>query len=377
MDALRGLAILLVVLGHSLTYTQPDFRAPVFTPVNFLAAFIYTFHVPLFCFVSGFVIYGRRISGPDKFLRLAMPFLAWIPVSYLADCYAVRVHPSMQDMLQRALRGQLGLWYLWFLFLCCLTLIPVRWMERRAGYAGEASLMLLIVLFILLPLNTRGIPDLRNWFPFFALGYLVAKHKSLLERFQTDRVYASLRGVALVFLVLFVALYKKLIHFYYIDGLRDIIANPRQYLWHLVMALLGIAAAVYFVRALRRGLAYRTLCWFGLVSMDIYVAQALMIKLARGTAWGLIGSAFAAGVFLSLALSFLVLRRSRMLGALFLGMEWRRPDTIGSWLRVRWASLGLALSGWFEAGITDLTGRRMKVARAATMTFRKLSRQEQ
>ena len=377
LDALRGLAILLVVLGHAITYTQPDFRAPVFTPVNFLAAFIYTFHVPLFCFVSGFVVFGRRISGRDKFLRLAVPFLAWIPVSYLVDCYAVRVQPGMHDMVQRALRGQLGLWYLWFLFLCCLTLIPVRWVEPRGRYSGEIALAVLVVFFIVVPLNIRGIPDLRNWFPFFALGYLVAKHKSLLKRFRPEAVYASLRGAGFLFLALFALLYQKVIHFYYVNGIRDIFANPQQYFWHVLLAVLGIAASVYFVRALKKGFAYRTLCWFGLVSMDIYVAQALMLKLAQGTAWGLIGQAFAAGVFLSLALSFFVLRRSRMLGALFLGMEWVRPDTVGSWVRARWAPVGLALLGWLQISLTSLSGRRMRTARAAPGTIQRLNRQEQ
>ncbi len=374
---MRGLAILLVVLGHAITYTQPDFRTPVFTPMNMLAAFIYTFHVPLFCFVSGYVIFGRRISAEDKFLRLALPFLAWIPVSYLVDCYAVHAHPSMQDMLQRAMHGQLGLWYLWFLFLACLALMPVRWTERRWRYGGEVAIGLLTVLFILLPLNLRGVPDLRNWFPFFALGYLVAKHKGLARRISEERVYASLRAAASLFVLLFLVLYKKVDHFYYINGVRDIVAHPQQYFWHLVLAVLGIAAAAYLVKALRKGIAHRALCWFGLVSMDIYVAQALMLKLAQGTAWDLVGTAFAAGVFLSLALSFLVLRRSGILGALFLGLDWSRPDTVGAWLRPKWTPVGIALGGWLPAGLKDLYGQPMHVARVTVANFRRLGRQEQ
>lgn len=377
LDALRGLAILLVVLGHAITYTQPDFRAPVFTPMNTLAAFIYTFHVPLFCFVSGYVIFGRKISARDKVLRLAIPFLAWIPVSYLIDCYAIQVRPHMRDMLHMAMQGQLGLWYLWFLFLACMALIPVRWMERRGKYTGEAALLVLTLLFILLPWNLRGVPDLRNWFPFFALGYVVAKHRHVLSRFPVEHVRAWLRWSAILFVVLFFALYGKITHFYYLNGVRDILGDPQQYLGHIGMALLGIAAAAYLVQALRRGPAYRALCWFGLVSMDIYVTQAIMLKLAQGTTWGLVGSAFAAGVFLSLALSFLVLRRSRVLGSLFLGLEWSRPDTVGAWVHAQLAPAGVALSRKLRESLPELSPQRLKLARAATLPLRRLSRQEQ
>ncbi len=376
LDALRGLAIILVVLGHAITYTQPDFRLAVFTPMNLLAAFIYTFHVPLFCFVSGFVIFGRKISPRDKFLRLALPFLAWIPVSYLIDCYAIKVRPHMRDMLQMALRGQLGLWYLWFLFLCCLAVIPVRWLERRGRYAGEAGLALLTVLFVFLPLNFRGVPDLRNWFLFFALGYVAAKHRNVLKRWPAKRVHALLRASALAFIVLFLVLFQRITHFYYVSGVRDILSDPQQYLGHLTMGVLGIAASVYLVRALRRGYIYRGLCWFGLVSIDIYVAQAIMLKLGQGTAWGMVGTAFAAGVFLSLALSFLVLRRSRLLGAVFLGLEWSRPYTVGAWLRSRFAPEGFTLSWRLPAGLSYPGLQDMRFARVAATTFRRLNRQE-
>ncbi len=373
LDALRGLAILLVVLGHAITYTQPDYRAPVFTSVNLLAAFIYTFHVPLFCFVSGFVIFGKRVSVRDKFLRLALPFLAWIPVSYLVDCYAVRVHPGLKDMLHRAITGQLGLWYLWFLFLCCLTLVPVRWMERRSRWGGELTLAGFTLLFILLPLNVRGVLDLRNWFIFFALGYLTAKHRAYWEDLSSRGLVAPLRLAALSFPLVFILLYKKAFHFYYMNGIRDIFAHPYQFLGHLGLAVMGISAAGYLVMALRRGHIYRALCWFGLVSMDIYVAQAIMLKLARGEGWSLIGSAFAAGVFLSLALSFLLLRRSRLLGALFLGLEWERQETVGAWLRARWDPLQAALSRRLRGGVPGASGWLTP----ARDVFRRLSEQEQ
>ena len=49
LDAIRGLAIFLVVLGHSVQFNVPDpFNNPVFK-------IIYSFHMPLFISVSGYL----------------------------------------------------------------------------------------------------------------------------------------------------------------------------------------------------------------------------------------------------------------------------------------------------------------------------------
>ena len=72
IDALRGLAIALVVLGHSLVRMLPasataapglQFEAglgwvPVSMMANPLLNVIYSFHMPLFAFLSGFVLFG-------------------------------------------------------------------------------------------------------------------------------------------------------------------------------------------------------------------------------------------------------------------------------------------------------------------------------
>ncbi len=49
VDNLKGFAILLVILGHSLQYFYRDFNN------SHLANFIYSFHMPLFFALSGFV----------------------------------------------------------------------------------------------------------------------------------------------------------------------------------------------------------------------------------------------------------------------------------------------------------------------------------
>lgn len=47
-DFLRGIAIFLVLLGHSIQWTDPEWQH------NLLFEGIYSFHMPLFMFISGY-----------------------------------------------------------------------------------------------------------------------------------------------------------------------------------------------------------------------------------------------------------------------------------------------------------------------------------
>ncbi len=53
IDRLKGLAIILVVMGHIFGFSQPE---------DGINTFIYTFHMPLFMFLSGLVISAPPIS---------------------------------------------------------------------------------------------------------------------------------------------------------------------------------------------------------------------------------------------------------------------------------------------------------------------------
>lgn len=70
IDALKGLAIILVVLSHSLQ--------PYYSDETFIVRAITSFYMPLFMFLSGFVSY--KIEKWDKmkqrFFQLIIPFFS-------------------------------------------------------------------------------------------------------------------------------------------------------------------------------------------------------------------------------------------------------------------------------------------------------------
>lgn len=89
IDQLKGIAILLVVLGHVIGYNNCE--------NSFLWRFIYSFHMPLFMFISGYVAqitfrienFGwNEVSSfmIKKFRTLLLPMITWgivIPFFFL------------------------------------------------------------------------------------------------------------------------------------------------------------------------------------------------------------------------------------------------------------------------------------------------------
>lgn len=75
LDNIKGFAILLVVLGHCIQFSNPKFDD------DFLFRFIYSFHMPLFFMVSGYVSCKIQFSWKEtirkRLYQLMLPYLLW------------------------------------------------------------------------------------------------------------------------------------------------------------------------------------------------------------------------------------------------------------------------------------------------------------
>lgn len=80
LDALKGFAILLVILGHVGSFSDPG----TISTQTFLHTFIYVVHMPLFIMTAGYFA-QRRVDSlssltkflSDKFIRLILPAFLW------------------------------------------------------------------------------------------------------------------------------------------------------------------------------------------------------------------------------------------------------------------------------------------------------------
>jgi fucose 4-O-acetylase-like acetyltransferase len=141
LDFAKGLAILLVVIGHTLQGMTPDFDD------LFGFRLIYSFHMPLFAFLSGAATIGwvsrlhlvTDVSGSFRLLfnrlvksvaTLLLPFLTWSIVSWLLGRAGGE---DLQVWLQKIInQPDYSLWFLPCIFWCIFYFLFI-----------EASLLLI------------------------------------------------------------------------------------------------------------------------------------------------------------------------------------------------------------------------------------------
>lgn len=198
IDRLKGLAIILVVMGHVFGFKQPD---------DGLNTFIYTFHMPLFMFLSGLVI-----SAPPRFCKILKKWRRFL-VPFLVVGFACTFYRrlTIESFFCESSKG--GYWYLWVLAVFYLLL----WVYRFVG-RGKKGVVLDILLFgiiyisfklIVRAFNILGEHDILSlnycveMYPFFMLGYFVRKYQ-LLDYLRKYTVVFSIAVV--VFIGAFVAI---------------------------------------------------------------------------------------------------------------------------------------------------------------------------
>lgn len=164
-DVVKGLAIILVIAGHSLQYSC---RGESFVD-NPIWKFIYGFHMPLFMLVSGYFFYFsiQKHTYKDVFIaRVKQCILPILTLTIVSSIVLFKFSPS------QFLSGLIGdnYWFLWVLFFLSILFLFIN--------KVKITLPLCIALYI----STFFWPSLwlleyvAYMFPYFATGFLFNKY---------------------------------------------------------------------------------------------------------------------------------------------------------------------------------------------------------
>lgn len=192
---MQTFGIILVVLGHSTYQLMQAGHTPA------IYKWIYTFHMPLFFFISGYLLRysndrkGRQLSdmpalGKDGFItkkikRLLIPYfvissLVFIPKTMMSAMALRPVDMSVWSYLDMLLYPQTNvIGYFWFLptlfMIFCLALLASRIKVRVNDILLLAAL---IAVNLTVPdIALIGLGDAIYNSIFFAAGYVVCKYK--------------------------------------------------------------------------------------------------------------------------------------------------------------------------------------------------------
>lgn len=196
IDVLKGIAIILVVMGHMFVpYT--DY---LYSPVNQL---IYSAHMPLFIFLSGIVFHmpqgrsGTIVTIIKRGLSLLLPFLCFSAV------YCFSKNLSYVDMLFKNEMHN-GYWFTLVLFEIILFSIVVECVLKLFNTGGgkmwvDILINIVVILILLIVAKTETVQEpiktlfstdkVAKFYMFFQMGRFVGTYPVLGILFRKQWLY--------------------------------------------------------------------------------------------------------------------------------------------------------------------------------------------
>lgn len=184
VDNVKVLLIFLVVFGHLIErYIDTN------DTLMGIYMFIYTFHMPLFIFISGFLSKNIYKSKKILFKDLLVPYIVlniiWYTLAYLytGEYNLPIIYPG---------------WTLWFLLSLFFWRISLKYLIR-VKYILPISFILGIIVGLVPNGSILSFSRTIYFLPYFLLGYYCDSNK--LEKLNKINVWTALLGV-IIFIVL-------------------------------------------------------------------------------------------------------------------------------------------------------------------------------
>lgn len=140
IDALKGIAILVVVIGHCVADSLHSNTFPIYQQyMQMFYDFIYSFHMPFFFTISGFVFYlaTKHINIKYKLLNFSLIYLIWSTLMWISKYVMakdVNNPVTFFDLVSLIYKPIMVYWYLYVLILMYATvaLLKVEKINIRA-----------------------------------------------------------------------------------------------------------------------------------------------------------------------------------------------------------------------------------------------------
>ena len=282
MDALKGWAIFLVLWGHSIQYLKDDydfFNNPIFS-------FIYSFHMPLFFFISGFFFHSSLKLNLKYFLvkktsQLLLPCLSWAVIYVFMTCLIAMVkgHGYYVNNLPLVLKDILnaigGIWFLRELFVSYLIAYSALKICRKEGVACILSLSFVLASPFLCEIQ-------RVLLPIFWGGFFLSNYYQFLKKYakQTLIYSALIFAICLAFWngnhIMYVTKFPSVIDF---STLSFNLKNIEISIFRLIIGLCGsVFFIVLFEMVYSNNTFFTWLTKIGANTLAIYLLQRLLLE---------------------------------------------------------------------------------------------------
>lgn len=282
INIVKGVAIFLVVFGHviqnSMIANAQDFY------MNELFRVIYSFHMPLFIFISGYLIaFSINRKSKNEILKsrikgLLIPFISWTIIAFLIKLLITIITQNGSLILcfkdfMRDILIYPAIWFLYVLFiLTCLFLIAIKLQEKF----GNIAFIVMYLCILIIPFNEYfGIYYIKWFYPFYIVGYFFNKYNF---KFSNKKILI-ISFICFVFLLQ----YWSKNDYIYINKMQIINSNYlfeiRDIMYRYIIAFTGILFVWNLSALFSNTKISNIFINFGTYSIDIYLLQRYIVEL--------------------------------------------------------------------------------------------------
>lgn len=279
IDICRGIAILLVVFGHNIQYgsgteffgSADYFMHPVFK-------FIYSFHMPMFALISGFLCHIKTNDSIKSFTSrkmksLFIPILSWVTIEFFLKAVVQFYDSSSMIQLFKTFLNTLfySYWFLWAMFFCAIAI----WMYEKLLRGNTIVVVIAVILSMCIPsrLNSHMYIFV---FPYYLLGYIWQKR---MKSFKLSvKWFKVLFPVVMILYGLLLLGYNYDTYIYttqiYLFGSSGWIHQIGINLYRWIIGLCGscfIILAIYFIENKLNIVVKKMLIKLGKNTLGIYI----------------------------------------------------------------------------------------------------------
>ncbi len=290
-DILRGFAIILVVLGHCIQEGSGErFSAETLYFYDRLYQFIYSFHMPLFMMISGYLSWGsmRRADTDEKRIgllkkrvaTLLFPIFLWTAIDYVRVLITNYIRGDEQPqaiVFVYFYNAFNNLWFLWAVFWSFIIVYVMY-------YFFKNSVFMYVVVFVLLFFvpDGLGLGAYKYMLPYFVVSFY--GHKYIEEhRKQADKFVKPWAVVVagVIFGVMFLFFDENAL--IYLTGYKLVGKDaPRQLLIDFYRMIIGFVGSGFFILLWGCISKYFKCDWkvlraLGTESMGIYILSGYLL----------------------------------------------------------------------------------------------------
>jgi fucose 4-O-acetylase-like acetyltransferase len=309
VDYSKGLGIFLVVVGHVLGGLQPSGIISDSPWYQFIESWLYTFHMPLFFFISGLFVRRsarRPLSGfiLDKAAVLIYPYFVWSILQGLLETSHYVNHPvSAIELLKIPFEPIREFWFLYTLF----VIMIIYRMFYQITNSAIAFFSLTIVCFTI---EQSGFNIIQwsvahcvgSYLIYFGAGVAIARSSILVRLAELEK------GLLLAIVIAGYAAVTT--------GVVTHSDHQSIFLWP-AWAMAGILATVALAILMSRSTKFAFAKLWGMLSLEIYVAHVLaaaviriVLQKAFGISWPLLHFVLGtgAGIYAPILLAYICQR---------------------------------------------------------------------